>query len=1339
MKTKILAILLLAAFAAVSQNPVLHWKFENAHVGYNGTDYVLEFDIMAGCDSTGTQPENMRVYFNYNNLAFGINIAANNNITVEKGVFLIGNPPPGYELYQLFGPFDNNPNRVGIVMERATIGYYWHFLPSLPAYGHMLHIEMVIQDKNQLAGIEFVGEEGGINYMNAVQTFSTMANPFPYEKYGNPPEYQGIYENDLLQFSLNNFLPVLHWRFANPAFVNDSVVFDVELRCSLPGTFHSSTQVYFDYNTDVFGECIASNNTISLEKLELLQGNVAGSEKYSIVNYANSSPDRFCVVVEAGFVVANPMFMNEVTTDWKGYMRFKIAIVNPDNYLGIQFVQTIMNAGQYYVDINTPTETKYGYPSTYKAFYENSLYYVENFLSGTVSEAGTGYPIPMARIIAGDDTTQTNPDGEYFLETGYGIYDVNCSADGFIGQTMWGVLINPDDTTLLDFQLAPISSGAMAGFVLDDISQQAIPNATVTLGLNSINSGPDGSYIISGINAGAYDVIGSHPGYIPDHQEWICIYPDDTTQLDLNLFPYNPPDSTLYWKFTNYYILNDSLHFDVEVKCSHPGTFHNMTKLCFNYDTTLFGSSIAANNNISFDRLELLEGDLSGTPLYNIINYTDITPSCFGIMAEAGFIIPDPSFMNEVDTALSGYMRFRIVYNGSSPNSPDIILFTEDLMNGYQNYVSQNGGGTYGSPPDYKCGYINKITDLGCTEGLFGYVKDAVTGLGIEDAVVSDGFGQFVLTNEDGLYSMCTTCGTNLITASTPYYDTVTHYVYIIGGQNSYQDFELNLFSGSIDGTITNCDTGEGIEGVEITTGTYTTTTDTTGNFILGEVIPGNHEVTIAPTGYQNSPVIINIEVLTGQATTIDTCLIPLPPVELQYNSYCDTVELFWNDPAPGLTIGYYIYIDGQFIESVNNTSVMYFEQFGEHEYCVTALYPEGESLGTCDSIQSCFCNPPENLYTTHNHVSYQVPLFWEPPSPQGDWVTWCDFTNAGGNGIGLTTTGSFYLASRWEPSDLAQYNGQYLRKIMFWWNDDAPEAIFKVMVWEGSDASTLLYEQEVVDAQIGDWNEVILDSAAQIDVTQELWFGYEVTHNAGTHPAGTDLGPAIEEKGDMISLDGITWESMSISYALDYNWALQGYISQEGTATTVLQPKEKHKIEIDRSLIRLTSRLNENFVPKSTSSIKGECLIEYNIYRDINYTNNWELVGTTAASLTEFFDWAPSWAMEAEYYVEAVYSNGVSLPSNEIWTYWWESVDETSITNLKIFPNPAKDFLKIESDRFMQNITLLNSQGVTVYSKEGINEFTFQINTSSFPSGLYYLRVETEEGIVNRKILIIK
>ena len=180
------------------------------------------------------------------------------------------------------------------------------------------------------------------------------------------------------------------------------------------------------------------------------------------------------------------------------------------------------------------------------------------------------------------------------------------------------------------------------------------------------------------------------------------------------------------------------------------------------------------------------------------------------------------------------------------------------------------------------------------------------------------------------------------------------------------------------------------------------------------------------------------------------------------------------------------------------------------------AVYNEGESLPSNtkgEEVEELLFQPP--VITNAEILNYNDVQLTIEFNYAFIWLQWDNGIN-NGNGIGLTNGGTFYVASRWEPEYLIPYYGFYLTEVAFVPVEDTA-AEFVIKVWKGNNAGTLVASQEVTDFIVNEWNHVILENPVLIDTTQELWFGYSVTHEPGTQPAGCDDGPAISYKGDMI------------------------------------------------------------------------------------------------------------------------------------------------------------------------------------------------------------------------------
>jgi len=82
---------------------------------------------------------------------------------------------------------------------------------------------------------------------------------------------------------------------------------------------------------------------------------------------------------------------------------------------------------------------------------------------------------------------------------------------------------------------------------------------------------------------------------------------------------------------------------------------------------------------------------------------------------------------------------------------------------------------------------------------------------------------------------------------------------------------------------------------------------------------------------------------------------------------------------------------------------------------------------------------------------------------------------------------------------------------------------------------------------------------------------------------------------------------------------------------------------------------------------------------------------------------------------------------------------------NFNVYPNPTKDFINVSFDNEnLQDIEIdfYNVLGKKVYS-EKLNNFSGSyeknIDFSRMPEGIYFLKMKTENGSINKKVLLIK
>ncbi len=94
------------------------------------------------------------------------------------------------------------------------------------------------------------------------------------------------------------------------------------------------------------------------------------------------------------------------------------------------------------------------------------------------------------------------------------------------------------------------------------------------------------------------------------------------------------------------------------------------------------------------------------------------------------------------------------------------------------------------------------------------------------------------------------------------------------------------------------------------------------------------------------------------------------------------------------------------------------------------------------------------------------------------------------------------------------------------------------------------------------------------------------------------------------------------------------------------------------------------------------------------------------------------------------VFGNVILVPDNINEAY----VEKT----VKVFPNPANDFVSVSSENNINKIEVFNLLGESIYVSEP-QQTNFNIYTSDYTNGLYLIKIKTDKGETLKKINIIK
>ena len=490
------------------------------------------------------------------------------------------------------------------------------------------------------------------------------------------------------------------------------------------------------------------------------------------------------------------------------------------------------------------------------------------------------------------------------------------------------------------------------------------------------------------------------------------------------------------------------------------------------------------------------------------------------------------------------------------------------------------------------------------------------------------------------------------------------------------------------------------------------------------------------------------------RATPVNFDLVQAPAAEARAGSRTVTevpvinqsVSVDGRDVDP--FVGANIYRNGMMIaEMVMDT--FYLDQDvhgGEYTYCLRYVYESGAM--TCEDAY-CLdiavpCEAPKNLdgeyvwnYNNGN-PEFGSMITWEPSvAPVAEWLFYDDGTNV--DGIGGPA--SFSWAIKFDPAQLAEYDGASLTKIQIY---NRLASSDELRIYEGTNAATLLHSQTLSGLAIEAWEEVDLTSPVLIDVTKELWITVYTTDGAN-YPAG--CGPTQNQpNGDLITLDGVLWEHLS-DYALPYTWNLRGYVTTAANATVALpmdKPVDNYNNDARAQLAVSGNGPGANNVLAQTSTRELEV---FNVYRKTG-NGDYSLLATVPADTFEYFDMDVDGGTTYCYQVTAQYNYGdgtcesapamaLANPDDDFVCVLVTDVNELSANEARLYPNPATNNVTIEAAD-MSRLTVVNAVGQVVYDA-AVNDQRVILNTSSYEAGVYMVRIVTNSGIVAKRVTIVR
>jgi hypothetical protein len=276
----------------------------------------------------------------------------------------------------------------------------------------------------------------------------------------------------------------------------------------------------------------------------------------------------------------------------------------------------------------------------------------------------------------------------------------------------------------------------------------------------------------------------------------------------------------------------------------------------------------------------------------------------------------------------------------------------------------------------------------------------------------------------------------------------------------------------------------------------------------------------------------------------------------------------------------------------------------------------------------------------------------------------------------------------------MSQYSGMELTHVEVYINDMPDPFVLKIYDAGTPTVPGALLHEETVSVDPLSWN--LIELSEPVDISgDDIWIGYEVTHAQGEFPAGCDIGPAVAGFGDMISLDGVTFEPMS-GLGFDFNWNIAAFLTGEATVNW---------LEIDPLGGSIPAGESATFdVTASTYDFPGP------------------MDGTCYASI---------WMENNDPENPLIQIPVVLVPPNP-----GVEEGENGSAYIMMFPNPAKEIMNISSNDKMNQVAVLNQAGQVVL-EEAISGKSVQLNTRSLQAGVYFVKIQSSAGESVHKLII--
>ena len=440
-----------------------------------------------------------------------------------------------------------------------------------------------------------------------------------------------------------------------------------------------------------------------------------------------------------------------------------------------------------------------------------------------------------------------------------------------------------------------------------------------------------------------------------------------------------------------------------------------------------------------------------------------------------------------------------------------------------------------------------------------------------------------------------------------------------------------------------------------------------------------------------------------------------------------DAVLLEWSLPEGDTVLGVMLSRDGVELGLVEGERYMDSTVIMD-DYAVYALKvvyggeKDGHYLSmSCETLMTVefpvYCEPPAHLegepyYEDDNDFGALISWGDRPPLIE-DWLFYDngDYKNSVGGGDEPV----LFWSIRFDEEDLVDYQGSMLTKVSVF---DVGAGSYQLWVYIGGENApqAMACTQSMTFSGNHQWHDELLATAVEIPENGPIWV---VVGQQGLNRPAAACADMGNPNGRWISLNGSDWNDLH-HYNLHYTWMLRAFVTN----------RKGREISIDDDFI----------------------LQQYNLYRSVDNIDYQQIASVSfneGQSFYQFRDRLVGTSYDRYYYrLTALYrsENGKECESDYAASLLYPEqyyvmvddileIPECQENGVIVYPNPVADLLHIEAKDGCR-LDVFNALGQCMISEKLAKDET-QLDFSSFPNGLYLLKVETKNGVASRRFVV--